>query len=245
MPGVGSPRSQSRGRKFKWPTKNLPGAMALSIPIKDIMDEFPPNSKKAKEGVREGPRVERVTSADAVRRKKPLGKQFKETFFGSDGRTTMNYVVTQVLIPMIQDTFIEVVQSGIERLVRGEHRTGRRRGGPPSGPHGTVAYHRMSGGAYDDRPPMARGVSRRARARNDFDEIILDSRSEAEEVIDRLYEVISRYDEASVADLYELTGIESSHTDHKWGWTDMRGASVTRLRSGGYLLNLPEPESLN
>lgn len=211
------------------------------------MDEFPPNSKRAKEGTREGPRVERVTSADAVRRKKPLGKQFKETFFGSDGRTTANYVVTQVLIPMIQDTFIEVVQSGIERLVRGEHRTGRRRGlsSPPSGPQGYADYRGMSMSRYqDDRPPMPRGVSRRARARNDFDEIILESRSEAEEVIDQLFEVISRYEMATVADLYELVGINSSHTDHKWGWTDLRGASVARVRSGGYLLNLPEPEPL-
>ena len=85
-----------------------------------------------------------------------------------------------------------------------------------------------------------RVMSRQARARHDFDEIILESRTEAEEVIDKLYEVISRYESATVADLYQLVGLSSSHTDYKWGWTDIRGAGVSRSRDG-YVLDLPEP----
>lgn len=209
------------------------------------MEEFPPNSKKAQEA-REGPkRVERVTSEDAVRRKKPLGKQFKSTFLAGDIKSAMQYVVFHVLIPAAKDALVEAGSSGIEKLIFGENRGGRGRGSRPlSGATGYVSYNRMS--RQDDRPPfvMPQGTSRRARARHDFDEIVLSSRAEAEEVIDRLFDLISRYDEATVADLYELTGLESSHTDNKWGWTDMRGASVTRVRSGGYLLNLPDPESL-
>src|SRR3954454_10116741 len=94
-----------------------------------------------------------------------------------------------------------------------------------------------------DRPPPA-SMSRRARARHDFDEIVLESRGEAEEVIDRMYDLLSRYDSVSVADMYELTGIQSAHTDQKWGWTDLRGSTVTRTRAGGYLLDLPEPQPL-
>lgn len=209
------------------------------------MEDFPPNSKKVHEGGRDGPRVERVTSSDAVRRKKSLGKQFRETFIGGDAKTAWHYVLFNVIIPTAKDMMAEAGSSLIEKMVYGEHRSGRRRGAPPSGATGYVSYNRMAmGGAPDDRPPMPRGVSRRARARNDFDEIVLSSRSEAEEVIDRLFDLISRYEAATVAELYELTGLESSHTDHKWGWTDMRGASVARVRSGGYLLNLPEPEPL-
>jgi hypothetical protein len=83
-------------------------------------------------------------------------------------------------------------------------------------------------------------MSRMARSRHDFDEIVLQSRTEAEEVIDRLFDLVSRYDTATVADLYELVGIQGSHTDHKWGWTDLRGADVSRTRDG-YLLDLPDP----
>ena len=70
------------------------------------------------------------------------------------------------------------------------------------------------------------------------------NRAEAEEVIDRLFELVSIYESATVADLYELVGLSSTHTDHKWGWTDLMGAGVSRIR-GGYLLDLPDPEPLD
>jgi hypothetical protein len=72
----------------------------------------------------------------------------------------------------------------------------------------------------------------------------LETRTEAEEVIDRLFDMVSRYDSASVADLYALVGLASTHTDYKWGWTDVRGAGVSKIR-GGYLLDLPEPKPLD
>lgn len=205
--------------------------------------EFPPNSKKAQES--ETPkRVERVTSADAVRRKKTLGKQFKATFVGGDAKTAVNYVIFNVLLPAAKDAMVEAASSGIEKLIYGEARSKRgSRGGPPSGAQGYVTYNRMSD-PQDDRP-TPRNIQRAAKARHDFDEIVLSTRSAAEEVIDRLFDVVSRYGVATVGDLYELTGLESSHTDNKWGWTDMRGATVQRVRSGGYLLDLPDPDPLN
>lgn len=207
--------------------------------------DFPPNSKKAKEDTREeSKRVERVTSADAVRRKKSLGKQFRETFVGGDAKTAMHYVVFHVLIPAAKDALAEAGASGIEKLIYGEARAKRNRSGPSSGAQGYVSYNRMGMGMGDDRPPLPHSISRKARARHDFDEIVLASRTEAEEVIDRLFDLVSRYDAATVGDLYELTGLESSHTDNKWGWTDLRGSSVGRIRTGGYLLNLPDPEPL-
>jgi hypothetical protein len=209
--------------------------------------EFPPNNEKAKAKAQQEPKkVERVTSADAIRRKKPLGKQFKETFFGGDGRTALQYVMVSVAIPAIKDLLAEMGQAAIEKIIFGDTRAGRRRYGPPAGAQGYVSYNRMhTRDPADDRPPVPQSISRRARARHNFDEIILNSRSEAEEVIDRLFDIVSRFDTASVSDLYELVGLELSHTDHKWGWTDMRGASVERVRSGGYLLDLPEPEPLS
>ena len=201
------------------------------------MENFPPNSKRA----REREPVQRVTSADAVRRKPSLGKQFARTFFTGDARTTGSYMVEHVVLPGIRDLMFESLYAGLEHVFKPT----RRRSAP--NPYGNVhynAYNRMS--QHDDRPPMPnrKMLSREARARHNFDEIILASRPDAEEVLDRLYDIISRYEEVSVADLYELTGLTSTHTDKTWGWTDLRGASVGRVRGGGYLLELPDPEPL-
>lgn len=204
--------------------------------------EFPPNSVRAqKESEAETPedkKVEPVVKGEVTRRKKPLGKRFHETFLGGDARGTAQYVVFSVLIPAAKDMLVEAGAQGIERLVYGETKRGGMRRSAMQ--QGHIAYNRM---APSDRPPPAQ-LSRRARSRFDFDEIILQSRGEAEEVLDRMFDLLSRYDSVSVADLYELTGVQPAHTDQKWGWTELRGSTVSRTRQGGYLLDLPEPTPL-
>jgi hypothetical protein len=206
--------------------------------------EFPPNSDASKRNVEKD--ITRVTSGETVRRRKSLRKQFSETFVAGDMRSAMRYVVFDVMLPAAKDMIVDAGSSGIEKLIFGD---ARRRGSTPpqSGPTGYVSYNRVAMGAMGAASRLAspqRVMSRRARSRHDFDEIILDSRTEAEEVIDRLFDLVSRYESATVADLYELVGLASAHTDHKWGWTDVRGAGVSRVRDG-YLLDLPEPHPLD
>jgi hypothetical protein len=210
-----------------------------------LSDQFPPNSVRAKvESEAETPqdkKVESVVKGDVKRRKKPLGKRFHETFLGGDARGTANYVVFSVLIPAAKDMLVEAGAQGIERLVYGESR--RRPSGRPPMASGNIQYpYNRPSAAVSDRPPAA--LSRRARTRFDFDEIILQTRGEAEEVLDRMYDLLSRYESVSVADLYELTGVQSAHTDQKWGWVDLRGSGLTRTRQGGWVIDLPEPTPL-
>jgi len=212
------------------------------------MEDFPANSKMARAAQGEPKKVERVTSAEAVRRKRGLGRQFKETFVGGDARTTFNYMIVDVVVPAIQDTLIEAFQGGVERLIRGENHRPRRSG--PIGGYGSAGHVDYQGMGRNSRPastrpPQPRMLSRRARARGAFDELIIPSRQEAEEVIDRMFDILSRYGSVSVATLYELTGVQSSHTDMKWGWLALPGARAVRLRQGGFLLDLPEPEPLD
>jgi hypothetical protein len=201
------------------------------------MDEFPPNSDASKSGRQEEKKIEPVISGGARRRKKPLRKRFSETFMSGDPRSAMQYVLFDVMLPAAQDMMADAGRSYIDKLIFGDK---RRRGAtaPQAGPTGYVQYHRMT----QPSPPQ-RSLSRQARARHDFDEIVLQSRTEAEEVIDRLFDLVGKYDQASISDLYELVGFDSAHTDNKWGWTDLRGAGVARIREG-YLLDLPEPQPL-
>jgi len=201
--------------------------------------EFPSNSEASKRKPEERD-IKRVTSGDPVRRRKPLRKQFANTFMAGDAKSAARYVVFDVLIPAAKDMIAEAGSQGIERLIFGDSR--RRGASPPqSGPTGYVSYNRFSPATRQSSPQRA--MSRQARARHDFDEIVLSERVEAESVIDQLYEVVSRYGVVSVADLYEMVGIHSTHVDNRWGWEDLHGAGVTRVR-GGFLLDLPEPEPL-
>lgn len=204
--------------------------------------DFPSNSERGQKGPDKN--IERVTTSDVVRKKKSLRKQFTDVFIAGTAKQAAQYVVMDVMLPSARDMLSETTNSFIDKLIYGDK--SRRRGSTPpqSGPTGYVQYNRP---AYT-RPPWSsspqRALSREARAKHDFDEIVLNSRVEAEEVIDRLYDVVSRYESVSVADLYGLVGLTSAHTDHKWGWTDIRGAGVQRVRDG-YLLDLPAPEPLD
>lgn len=213
------------------------------------MQDFPANSQKAKARSDEPmlddrpEKIERVTSAQAERRPKGLGRKFKETFIGGSTRMAVEYMVVDVVIPAIQDTMIDAFQGGVERLIRGETRS--RRSSTPS-TYSNVGHVNYKGMSEMTRvkPAAPRTLSRRSRSQQTFDEIVIPSRTEAETVLDQMFDILSRYGMVTVAELYEMTGIQSSHTDHKWGWTKMPGAKVARLRNGGYLLDLPEPEAL-
>lgn len=215
--------------------------------------EFPPNthSKRVRDPKGEEKKVEKVVTGKVERRKKPLSRRFLEVFVQDDAQSVGHYILFDVLIPAAKDVIADVVSQGIERTLFGGSRSSGRRPGFRSGaPTGHVSYNRYSSTPpwNRDRRDEPRDISRKSRASHDFDEIILATRNEATEVIDRLFELVSRYDQATVSDLYELVGIAGNFTDEKWGWTDIRGAGVTRISVRGeaqYLLDLPKPIQLD
>lgn len=216
------------------------------------MEEFPSNSiqppKKAKVEKAEPKKVEKVISGEVATRKKPLGKRFAETFVQGDIKGVAAYVMLDVLVPAAKDMVVDAGQEAITRMIYGESSTHRRRASSRLGSEfGKIDYSGISRGAskaYRKEDPRSSALSRRSRAAHNFDEIIIETRVEAEEVIDRLFDLVSQYDVATVRDLYDLVGKSAFHTDEKWGWYDLRGAGVSRVR-GGYLLDLPRPEPID
>lgn len=221
------------------------------------MEEFPPNSEASKERMHkpkqptERDPLEKVVEGKVIRRKTPVGKRLAHTFLAGDAKTAKQYVVFEVIIPSIRDMVVSSFNTWTEKIIYGEGRSPSRRGG--QGPLGRFDYnglssrqsHQSSMRRDPREDPRRPSMTRYARVTHNFDEIILATRQEAEEVIDRLFDIISRYEACKVSDLYELVGETPAYTDDKWGWTDIRGAGVTRLpRGGGYLLDLPRPEQL-
>lgn len=214
------------------------------------MQDFPANSAKARRESQRPPssdqpeKIERVTSAPAKQRKRGLGKQFKDTFIAGSARGMTEYVVLEVIIPSIKDMIVDGIEGGLQNLIYGDSR--RRRSGPPSTPSVYSSNPpQVNYGSFSRAPQTARTLSRQSRARHDFGEIELQSKMEAEDVIDRMYDVLARYGSVPVSTLYALTGIQASHTDEKWGWTSLSGAKAARQRNGSFLLDLPDPEPLD
>lgn len=223
-----------------------------------LNNEFPGNSQRPRrtepQQPREEKKVERIVAEGAIRRKKPLSTKMRETFVGGETKSVWEYVLLEVMVPAAKDMIADAASQGVERMIFGEARSTTRRGYSRSsggfGPTGRVSYDRYSSpasnpvGRASGRDEARAPMSARARASHDFDEILIPTRAEADEVLEQLFELISKYRSASVADLYSLVGITSQYTDDKWGWYDLRGSGVSRQRQG-YLLDLPKPEPLN
>lgn len=213
------------------------------------MDNYPSNSKKAPiEDQPEPKKIEQIELSGGVsRRKTPLGKRLAETFIGGDARTVGGYVVLEVLVPAARDMIADAFTQGIERMIYGEVKsTSRRSGLRPSGSRGYVSYNQMS---QNNRPRSGldeysrREPGHRARANHDFNDIVIENRVDAEAVIRRMYDILEEYELITVADLYELVGITPQYTDQKWGWTELPGTGITRIRDG-YLLEIPRPHAI-
>lgn len=214
------------------------------------MDDFPGNSQRTRSyhreeeppKVAERQKLEKVIEGEVIRRKKPMGRRFKDAFLGGDGPTVREYVMEEVIVPNMRDLIVDVINGSIERMVYGESRAMHRRPGRRGGP---VNYNGFSqqpvGRGGRDEPRQS--LSRRARASFEFEDIIIPSRSEAEMVLSSLFDILERYDAVSVADLYELVDISANFTELGYGWTDLRGSRIEHTRHG-YLLNLPRPELL-
>lgn len=221
-----------------------------------IDSNFPSNSQRPHRPAsepREEKKVERVTDSEPIRRKKPVGRKFRETFVGGDTKGVWEYVLLEVLVPAAKDMVTDAATQGIERMIFGETRSSTRRsysargGSSGFGPTGSVSYNRYSSnpvGRASGRDEARPTMSSRARTLHDFDEILIPTRVEADEVLSQMFELISKYNSASVADLYSLVGITGQYTDDKWGWYDLRGSGVRRVRQG-YLLDIPKPEPLD
>lgn len=210
------------------------------------MHDFPPNSHKAKETAAP-PRepLTPVTSATTGgRRKRGLGRQFRSAFLGGTARDAGEFMVADVVVPAIRDMLYDALQSGLDRLIYGERASSRNR-------TSSIVSQNLGHFSYDSitKPTKAtqqhRTLSKQSRARHDLAELIIPTQKEANEVIDRMFDILSQSGDVTVADLYTLTGVRPDHTDTRYGWYSLKGSRAVRRRGGGgFVLDLPEPEPL-
>ena len=206
--------------------------------------EFPSNSHRKRDP---DFKIESVVVNKVVAGKKPLGRRLRDMVFAGDGRSAAQSVIADVVIPQIKDMAAEAVREAIERLIFGDRGGSSSRRSSPYRPGNRPGYTNY-GASYSGRSHSSR-VPREERGPNAslrtdaIEYIVLSSRSEAEEVLDRMLDVIEKYEFVSVADLKSMIEWSADLTDQDWGWDNLESARVSRDRNG-YVLNLPKPQPL-
>ena len=190
-----------------------------------------PNSNKYKKD-RESHQLEKVVTGDVKTKKRSRGKKLLDLFIEEDKDQVRDYLIFDLLVPAIKDTLVDVIQRTTEMLFYGRVRgSNARKGGGGS----YVSYNNYSS------PKKPISVKRSVYS---FDDIVVESRGEAERVLDILRDQIKEYGEATVADFFELVGVSGNgYTDRSYGWTNLDRAYITKVREG-WLFIFPKCEEL-
>ena len=200
------------------------------------MEDYKANSHKSKaeRESKEEKKITPVVKGKATKKKQSVARKFTDTFVSEDVHNVKSYVIMDVLIPAAKKAISDIVTNGIDMILYGE--TGRTKKRSSSG---YISYNKYSekDRTYDRRDDRTRyGYS--------YDDIVLETRSEAMEVLERMDEIIDTYGHVTVADMYDLVDVSSNYTDNKYGWTNLRDAEPVRVRDG-YIIKLPKAKPIN
>lgn len=173
--------------------------------------------------------------AKATLKKKSFGEKMKEIFIGEDIQNVGDYILKEVVVPTIKNTIVDIIQNGISLLIFGESSSkNRRRDGQ------YVSY-----GSYSSNSSRDRRRDDRRDSYSDKGDLIFNSRSDAQAVLDRMLDIVDTYGACTVGNFYELADVPSNYQDRKWGWTDLRYADVRMARGGGYYIDLPSAKYID
>lgn len=192
---------------------------------------YPGNSDRAKE------KKEIVSVAKARVKRESTAKKVVGEIVREDARSVGETVLWDVIIPTVKNLISDTVTRGIESMLYGSD----------SRPRSRSSYSDYSGYSRPkdrrDRPAERRSTRSARHAEPERNEIIFDTRSDANDVIDRMSDLIDQYGQVSLADLNALIGASSNFIDDNWGWTDMGSFDVRQVRDG-FMLTHDEPQSL-
>lgn len=202
-----------------------------------MAEDYKPNSHRSKEQELHEPmpekRTEKVVTGNVRQRKKSGLAKAGSIFVPGDVESVKSYILMDVLVPSIKRAISDIICNGINMLL-GEPSRGK-----SGSPGAKVAYRQY----YQDRDERPSYNRLRAQAQYSYDDIVFETRGDAEEVLYRMEELLERFDVVSVADLFDMAGISCQYTDNKYGWTDLRNAHVEHVRDG-YIISLPRATSL-
>lgn len=197
--------------------------------------DYPGNSNKDKEESKR-PKQEKIVQSKVVKSKSSFLKKAAGYFFqdAADEDDLKTTIIFDYLIPTIKDTVVDMGKMLLEGIFYGSTSTHRKSGG--------AKPYKVSYSDYYENDKKAKPVTK-SNSFN-FDEVAMASRSDAEQVLDRMIDITREYHAASVADFYDLVGIDCPFTDNKYGWRDLSHTRISRNHNG-YVIDFPAPTKLD
>ena len=186
----------------------------------------------------------RQVAQGKVRKQSLLGK-FVRYIVADTVESARERTVKDVLLPGIRNLIFDTGNELMATLLFPDEASrpsaGYRSGSARRNGGGNTSYNKF----YKDkdrRNGHRRGGSYRDES-YDPDDIILDTRAQANAALDELDYIIHKYGQASIATFYDIVGVTGEWTDNRYGWTSLRGAGIKPVRDG-FMIILPPTQVL-
>lgn len=201
------------------------------------MAEIPnikPNSNKYREqNESDHHRLEKVTKGTVKKKQSSTLQKFTKAFIPEDAKSIKDYVIEEspgLIMSFLRRLFQNILDTYLPE--NGKYSGGR-----------SVFGSRNSNIRYDTirvgNSSESRGIkSRSTNTVYEYENVTFEIYDDAEEVLDRLYDCLERYEKVRVFDLYDLAGVATNATDRNYGWTDLRGTKIVSTKEG-WIIDLP------
>lgn len=193
---------------------------------------------RQKELERSNHQVERVTTGSVKKQKKTLSKRIVDALFDEKIDEAIDYAKNNVIKPGMYRLIFDAIMGSLSMIFFNDARYGYSFREPGTGGRtGGSRYSRV----FDERRDGRSG----RRSTLEVDDILFETRDDAERVLNRLYSDLERYGRVRVADLYSAAGVSgnSMWTDNNYGWFNLDRAAPYPTAEG-WALDMPPCESL-
>lgn len=192
------------------------------------------NSHKSKSISVTEKKVEKVVTGNTKSKKKGELKKLTNVFISEDIDNVKDYIVMDVLIPAVKDALYDVVTNGVKMMLFGEKGKTQTKTNSSK-----VSYSR-----YYDNDRKRDTYSNQTRNGFDYDDILFETRNDAESVLNEMCNMLAKYEVVTVGDLYDLANVTNkNYMINKYGWTNLINAEPVRVREG-YILKLPKAKAI-
>lgn len=189
------------------------------------------NSEKPKK------KFEKVVTGKVTMKEQSDIQKLASSFLAEDLKTVRDRIITEYALPMLKNGLYSILSSAFSIALFGEDQSRSNNSN----------YSRNSRNSYDGyykQSNQNRGMGPRNSAATSWQEAVMDTRADAEEVLSQMKTAICDYGQVSVGDFYDLMGTTHNYTDNNYGWYDLDAAWIKAV-AGGYQINFPKPTPLN
>ena len=206
-------------------------------------------NKEPEEVVETTAEEKKIKGTPCKKAKKSGWQLFKESFIADEIGDLKEYIVKDLVVPMIKDSICDGISNTLSMMLYGEKRNYRRRDSyydrSPSG----VRYYNYSSQSYSSR----RREREREREREErryatpasFDMAVARNMEDAKDILEELEDIFEDYGSVSIAQYHEACELPMTAEEHNWGWYSLVDVRLKEDRATGeVLIWMPKAVSL-